>query len=409
MNDYKLLEISSFIRNIKTECTVLEFHEDFLIAGSHGGLLSCWDTITGLEKWSNDFEGPCSEIIIEQGLIYLAEEGNIHCINLESGESLWSNQIDGLSEFIKIYDESIWVGSAVYDLQISNYSESGIWEFNKNGTFIKKIELNSKPWFFDVTDFGIFIGLSRPLCGYGKINTEREIEYYNLVNKNPVTTGICHENIIFLGHSDGNVSIIGDKIEERKNTKNMPVKCFEYHKGVVIGLESGNIYSENGWEIDDSVILARKLEEHGVDVVDCSAGGISGAPLFRVNNSGKPMKTNMDRGPGFQVPYADKVKNEAGIKTMAVGVIVDPNQAEEILQSDKADLIAVGRELMYNPFWALHAAQALNADPEFAMWPEQYKWGVNRRGKLAEFKGIRDEVIDEKKLDSHLSEIHKQK
>lgn len=250
MNDYKLLEISSFIRNIKTECTVLKFHEDFLIAGSHGGLLSCWDTITGLEKWSNDFEGPCSEIIIEQGLIYLAEEGNIHCINLESGESLWSNQIDGLSEFIKIYDESIWVGSAVYDLQISNYSESGIWEFNKNGTFIKKIELNSKPWFFDVTDFGIFVGLSRPLCGYGKINTEREIEYYNLVNKNPVTTGICHENIIFLGHSDGNVSIIGDKIEERKNTKNMPVKCFEYHKGVVIGLESGNIYSENGWEID---------------------------------------------------------------------------------------------------------------------------------------------------------------
>ena len=121
------------------------------------------------------------------------------------------------------------------------------------------------------------------------------------------------------------------------------------------------------------------------------------------------MKTNMDRGPGFQVPYADKVKNEAGIKTMAVGVIVDPNQAEEILQSDKADLIAVGRELMYNPFWALHAAQALNADPEFAMWPEQYKWGVNRRGKLAEFKGLRDEVIDEKKLDSHLSEIHKQK
>ena len=166
---------------------------------------------------------------------------------------------------------------------------------------------------------------------------------------------------------------------------------------------------ENGWEIDDSVVLAKKLEEHGVDVVDCSAGGISGAPLFRVNNSGKPMKTNMDRGPGFQVPYADKVKNEAGIKTMAVGVIVDPNQAEEILQSNKADLIAVGRELMYNPFWALHAAQALNADPEFSMWPPQYKWGVNRRGKLAEFKGVRDEVIDDKKVASHLSDIYKQK
>jgi 2,4-dienoyl-CoA reductase-like NADH-dependent reductase (Old Yellow Enzyme family) len=108
------------------------------------------------------------------------------------------------------------------------------------------------------------------------------------------------------------------------------------------------------------------------------------------------MKTNMDRGPGFQVPFADKVKKESGMKTMAVGVIVDPNQAEQILQEEKADLIAIGRELMYNPFWALHAAQALKADPEFEMWPEQYKWGVNRRGKLAEFKGVRDEVIDEK-------------
>ena len=94
---------------------------------------------------------------------------------------------------------------------------------------------------------------------------------------------------------------------------------------------------------------------------------------------------------------------------MAVGVIVDPHQAEQILQENKADLIAVGRELMYNPFWALHAAQALKADPEFSMWPEQYKWGVNRRGKLAEFKGLRDEVLDKEAVASHLSDIYNQK
>ena len=75
---------------------------------------------------------------------------------------------------------------------------------------------------------------------------------------------------------------------------------------------------------------------------------------------------------------------------MAVGVIVDPQQAENILLEDKADLIAMGRELMYNPFWPLHAAQALNADPEFDLWPEQYRWGVNRRAKIEEFKGIRE-------------------
>ena len=146
---------------------------------------------------------------------------------------------------------------------------------------------------------------------------------------------------------------------------------------------------EDGWKIEDSVILAKKLSEHGVDVVDCSSGGIAGAPLFRVDDAGKPLKTNMGRGPGFQVPYADRVKRDAKIKTMAVGVIVDPEQAENILLEEKADLIAMGRELMYNPFWPLHAAQTLKADLNFDMWPEQYRWGVNRRATIESFKGVR--------------------
>ena len=62
---------------------------------------------------------------------------------------------------------------------------------------------------------------------------------------------------------------------------------------------------------------------------------------------------------------------------------------------------------MYNPFWALHAAQALNTDPEFSMWPPQYKWELIE-GKLAEFKGVRDEVIGEKKVASHLSDLYKE-
>ena len=96
MNNYKLSEISSFVRDIDTECTILKLHENFLIAGSHDGMLNCWDIISGMEKWSNYFEGPCSEIIIEQELIYLAEEGNVHCINLDNGNSIWTKKIDGL-------------------------------------------------------------------------------------------------------------------------------------------------------------------------------------------------------------------------------------------------------------------------------------------------------------------------
>ena len=74
---------------------------------------------------------------------------------------------------------------------------------------------------------------------------------------------------------------------------------------------------------------------------------------------------------------------------MAVGVIVDPKQAENILIEEKADLIAMGRELMYNPFWLLHAAQVLGVDPDYSLWPEQYRWGVNRRSKIEKFNNVK--------------------
>ena len=67
---------------------------------------------------------------------------------------------------------------------------------------------------------------------------------------------------------------------------------------------------------------------------------------------------------------------------MAVGVIIDPHQAESIISEGQADLVALGREIMYNPFWPLHAAQALNSDPDFNLWPEQYKWAVDRREQI---------------------------
>ncbi len=141
----------------------------------------------------------------------------------------------------------------------------------------------------------------------------------------------------------------------------------------------------DGWSIEDSVILAKELAACGVDVVDCSAGGVRGAPAFRASDSGAPLKAGAERPPGFQVPYADRVRKEAGVKTMAVGVIIDPQQAEDILQDGRADLVALGREIMYNPFWPLHAAQALGADPESEMWPRQYAWAVKRRGEIAAY------------------------
>ena len=137
-----------------------------------------------------------------------------------------------------------------------------------------------------------------------------------------------------------------------------------------------------GWHIEDSVVLARELAKRGVDVVDCSAGGIAGPPAYRASDTGQPLKTRSERGPGFQVPYAERIKRETGIKTMAVGVIVDGRQAEAILQESRADLVALGRELMYDPFWALHAAEALGADPERKLWPLNYGWAIARRAEI---------------------------
>lgn len=140
-----------------------------------------------------------------------------------------------------------------------------------------------------------------------------------------------------------------------------------------------------GWELADSVVLARELAARGVDVVDCSAGGIAGAPAFRAENDGRPVRSAGDRPLGFQVPYAEHVRREAGVPTMAVGRIVDPRQAEDILEQGRADLIAIGRELMYNPFWALHAAEALGAEDAFGLWPDQYRWAVVRRAELGRY------------------------
>jgi 2,4-dienoyl-CoA reductase-like NADH-dependent reductase (Old Yellow Enzyme family) len=119
-------------------------------------------------------------------------------------------------------------------------------------------------------------------------------------------------------------------------------------------------------------VLARELKVLGVDVVDCSASGIS----IR-----SPTASRIAPKLGFQVPYAMRVRKDAGVKTMAVGLIVHPQQAEDILANGQADLIAVGRELLYDPFWPAHAARELGYDKQFKSLPVQYGWWLDRRQK----------------------------
>jgi 2,4-dienoyl-CoA reductase-like NADH-dependent reductase (Old Yellow Enzyme family) len=127
-----------------------------------------------------------------------------------------------------------------------------------------------------------------------------------------------------------------------------------------------------GWGPEESVRLARELKAKGVDVIDCSSGGTLAF---------SPTEAARARRYGYQVPYAEKIRREAGIATMAVGHIVHADQAETILREGRADLVALAREIMHNPNWPMDAAQKLGADPDFTLVPPPYRYWLAKRAK----------------------------
>jgi len=133
----------------------------------------------------------------------------------------------------------------------------------------------------------------------------------------------------------------------------------------------------DGWTIEDSIVLARELHKRGVDLIDCSSGGI------RAENSLMDYaKRRQKLKRGYQVPHAEAIRTATGIPTMAVGAILDGPQAEAILQAGQADLIAIGREALMDPHWGLHAAQALGIDPQWQKWPPSYVWWLELRERI---------------------------
>jgi 2,4-dienoyl-CoA reductase-like NADH-dependent reductase (Old Yellow Enzyme family) len=113
---------------------------------------------------------------------------------------------------------------------------------------------------------------------------------------------------------------------------------------------SATDWMEGGWTADESVELARRAKVLGVDLVDCSSGGSS--PQAKI-----PL------APGYQVPFAERIRREAEILTAAVGLITSATQADEIIRTGKADLVLLAREFLRDPYFALHAAQALGGKP----------------------------------------------
>lgn len=124
-----------------------------------------------------------------------------------------------------------------------------------------------------------------------------------------------------------------------------------------------------GWSINDTVGFALRLKALGINAIACSSGG---PKLER----GQALAA---RAPGFQVPFASRVRADAAIASIAVGLIRSAQHAEEILQAGDADLIALGRELLVNPNWTLQAALELEGDKAWRRWPEQFGWWLERR------------------------------
>ena len=115
-------------------------------------------------------------------------------------------------------------------------------------------------------------------------------------------------------------------------------------------------WASGGWDLPQTVELAKRLKDRGVDLIDCSSGGA--VPYAKI-----PV------GPGYQVPFAEAVRREAGVATGAVGMITEPAQAEEIVASGKADAVLLARQFLREPYWTQRAAAELGAS---APWPKQY-------------------------------------
>jgi len=138
------------------------------------------------------------------------------------------------------------------------------------------------------------------------------------------------------------------------------------HKPLFLRL---SVEDDAGWGPQQSIALARIVNPKGVDVIDCSSGGMLGRPVV----SAGPV------GYGYQVPYAEAIRRQAKMMSMAVGLIVHADQAEQILQRGQADLIALAREILYNPNWPMDAAQKLGVDRRFELMPSPYSYWLSKR------------------------------
>jgi len=142
---------------------------------------------------------------------------------------------------------------------------------------------------------------------------------------------------------------------------------------------SATDWLDGGLEIGDTVSTAKVLKDNGVDMIDTSTGGVGGKE--------RPRRMKIEQG--FQVPFAQQIRKEAQLATMAVGFLWDPQACEDIIQDGSADMVALARELLDDPNWPLRCEVALNASLGHELWPVEFGWWLMKRDRLLQKLGLR--------------------
>ena len=241
-----LTSVSSLRRDLGDECTVLRIHGNRIFAGSREGVLACWMAATGEKVWEASLAGPISSLDFAEDRVYVAESSMVHCVNNDSGEIVWSRELEGSSDYV-VVDDGVWATSSVYEIEIGDYTESTIWRFDGAGELQQRWTIAERCWFIGSDESGLVLGLGRPRCGALRLN-DGELGHLEIPDAGPVTCGTVAGNRILLGHSDGKVSEVDGSDCGSALEGESPVSAvLGVENETIVGLEHGMVVSSAGW------------------------------------------------------------------------------------------------------------------------------------------------------------------
>jgi len=243
VSERSLEGLASFVRDLGSACSAVRLVGDMLLAGSHDGLLLCFDAVSGSERWRLQVDGPVSDLALDGDRVYATASASLHSVDAAGGELLWSRELEGASDYVQASDGVVWATSSVYELEVADFVEATVWQFDAGGDEQERWVFAERPWHVGLhTDGGILLGLGRPRCGYLRIGPGQKPEHFELDNESPVTCGACGSSGRFLfGHADGTISSVGSVESSENPIESLVTALASSDSGWVSGHDDGSI------------------------------------------------------------------------------------------------------------------------------------------------------------------------